>query len=443
MNELYRRPDGVSTRWATPENPSGEPGAGGRFGNGRKGMAHFAIRPGRSVVLARVDGQSGVVRRVWLTFHDLSPLMLRQLRVTCHWDAASRPAVDVPLGDFFGMGLGRMVAFAGSLFSSPEGRSFVCTAPMPFRDSMRIEIHNDGISTAAMFYYEVDFTVGDDVPADAGYFHAWYNQELPTKLGVDYTVLDRVRGRGRFLGASFGVVMDRERYGPSWGGEGELRVYVDGDTSHPTLCGTGTEDYVGTGWCQGVFSHADQGFTVADDQTMVLAFYRYHVPDPVWFDREIRVTIQQIGSWSPEILAYLRERGEPIHRAGLGATNPPQPVDLSRTDLPDFELFEREDRWNSCAYFYLDRPDHDLSGPPSLAERARALPGFDPAELGQIRNDLPIVKVIRDRHPDIDRLEPEDLRARAKSETGPIAAALNAVAAYLDAQEEALRTNQR
>ena len=443
MSELYLIPPGVSTRWATPENPSGSRGSGGSLGSGRKGMAHFAIRPGRRIVLARADGHSGVVRRIWLTFHDLSPLMLRQLRITCYWDAAERPAVDVPLGDFFGMGLGRRVPFAGALFSSPEGRSFVCTVPMPFRCSMRIEVHNDGISTAAMFYYEVDYTLGDRVPADAGYFHAWYNQELPTKLGVDYTVLDAVRGRGRFLGASFGVVMDRERYGSSWGGEGEVKIYLDGDTSHPTLCGTGTEDYVGTGWCQGVFSHAEQGFTIADEAAMALAFYRYHVADPVWFEREIRVTIQQIGSWNPELLEFLKERGRPIHQAGLGAAIPPEPLDFSRPDLTDFGLFEREDCWNSCAYFYLDRPDHDLPAPPCLAERARALPGFDPAELATITNDLPVLRLIRERIPEVDRLEVPDLRRRAAGETGALADALTQVAAYLEAQEKALRENHR
>jgi hypothetical protein len=396
-----------------------------------------------------------MIRRIWMTLHDLSPLMLRQLRIQFYWDGATRPAVDVPLGDFFGMGLGRMVPFAGSLFSSPEGRSLVCTTPMPFRTGMRVEVRNDGISTAAMFFYEIDYTLGDRVPDDACYFHAWYNQELPTRLGVDYTVLDTVRGAGRFLGASFGVVMDQERYGPSWGGEGEVKIYLDGDTSHPSLCGTGTEDYVGTGWCQGVFSHPDQGFTIADEKAMALAFYRYHLPDPVYFNREIRVTIQQIGSWNPKLLELFRERNQTIYRAGFRAANPPQPVDFDRTDLPDFDLFEREDGWNSCAYFYLDTPEPQLSGPPPLAERARALPGFDSGELNTIANDLPLMKALRAQVPQIDSLEASDLRRLAaemgpgrkpggdSSGTGKIAVLLDEVATYLEAQDEALKENCR
>jgi len=428
--ELFSLPEKSKTRWASPENPRGLPGKGGRTAFGRKGMPYFFVRPNRPLTLAEVSGHSGIIRRIWLTFHDLSPLMLRQLRLQFFWDHAPKAAVDVPLGDFFGMSLGRMVPFSGALFSSPEGRSLLCTVPMPFRRAMRVVLHNDGVSTAGMFYYDIDYTIDDDLPDAIGYFHAFYNQEMPTRLGHDYTVLPQITGRGRFLGASFGVRMDRERYADSWGGEGEIKIYLDGDTNHPTLCGTGTEDYFGTGWCQGRFDQPTCGCPIADTEAMLLGFYRYHVPDPVFFHQAIRVTIQQIGSWNPDLLRFFHERQSTVYRAGLGARNPPEPIDPADPGMPAFDLFERADFWNSCCYFYLDRPSNTLPPPPDLRTRALALPGFDEKELNSVQNDFPQVRVVRRYIPALDELDLAQLRELAR--------ALNEVEGFMSLQEQAL-----
>jgi hypothetical protein len=432
--EFYRLPEQVKTRWASPENPRGIAGGGGRLAHGRKGMPYFFVRPGRPLTIASVQGHSGIIRRIWLTFHDLSPLMLRQLRLQFFWDGAAKAAVDVPLGDFFGMSLGRMVPFAGSLFSSPEGRSLICTVPMPFRRQMRLVLQNDGVSTAAMFYYDVNYTLDDDIPADAGYFHAWYNQETPTRLREDYTILPEIKGRGRFLGACFGVRMNRALYADSWGGEGEVKFYLDGDGDHPTLCGTGTEDYFGTGWCQGVFDHPHCGCPIADSDGMLLGFYRYHVPDPVYFQTAIRVTIQQIGSWNPVLLRFFTERGSQVWQAGLKAQEPPQAIDPADPGLPDFDLFERSDNWNSCCYFYLDKPETDLPPPPDWQVRARALPDFAEEELTSVKNDFPQVRILRKYLPDLDALELPQLTE--------LAAALNQVVGFLTLQEQQLSDAQ-
>jgi hypothetical protein len=427
---LYSLPHQIETRWASPENPRGRKGQGGLIAYGRKGMPYFFIRPGRPVTLAQADGQSGIIRRIWMTLHDLSPRMLRQLRLQLFWDGATRPAADVPLGDFFGMSLGRMVPFAGELFSSPEGRSLVCTVPMPFRSGMRIVLHNDGACTAGMFFYDIDYTLGDEIPADAGYFHAWYHQEIPTVERQDYTVLAEVRGRGRFLGASFGVAMDRARYGQSWGGEGEIKFFLDGDTDHPTLCGTGMEDYIGTGWCQGHFSQAWCGCPLVDDARMLLGFYRYHIPDPVFFHTSIRITFQQIGSWNPELLRQFREQGTEIRRAGLQAQETAQPVDLTDPHLLPFDLFERSDNWSSCCYFYLDQPDHTLPPTPDFRTRALALPDFDTKELDNMTEEFDAVRLVRRYLPNLDQLDLKQLSELARS--------LNLVVAFMSAQERAL-----
>ena len=431
MQDLFHLPKGVVTRWASPENVWATPGKGGKSAHGRKGSPYFFIMPGQAITLAEANGTSGIIRRIWITFHDLSPRMLKQLRLSFYWDGADQPAADVPLGDFFCMGLGRMAAFEGALFASPEGRSFNCFVPMPFKTGMRITVTNDGLGVAGMFFYDIDYTLGDDISDDAPYFHAWYNQQLPTKTRVDYTILARVAGRGRYLGASFGVAMDRARYAQSWGGEGEAKFYLDDDADHPTLCGTGTEDYIGTGWCQGIFSHQYQGCTVADDEKMHLCFYRFHVPDPIYFQSAIRATMQQIGSWNPNLMAFFRENGIDIMRSGAAAEEPGALIDTADPFLPPFDLFEREDNWSSCCYFYLDTPTHDLPPCPSFRERALSLPDFDIKELDKVPDSNPQVTLLKQYIPQVEALSLNELKA--------LSSALQTVVRVLSHQEDALK----
>lgn len=434
MDRLYELAEKSQTRWSTPENPHGLPGKAGRLAHGRKGMPYFFIRPNQSITLAHVEGRSGIIRRIWMTMHDLSPVMLRQLRMLIYWDNAQKPAVDVPLGDFFGMGLGRMAAFNGALFASPEGRSFVCRVPMPFRRGMRVEVQNDGPTSAGMVFYEIDYTLDDEISEAAGYFHAWYNQENPTRLQQDYTILAKVEGKGRFLGAAFGVAMDKEAYNFSWGGEGEVKVYLDDDTTSPTLCGTGMEDYIGTGWGQGVFSQFDSGCTIADEEKMYLCFYRHHIQDPIWFTKAIRVTIQQIGSWSPDLLRFFRGKNSRIFRAGLQAQKPPEPIDFSDASLPDFDLFERSDNWSSCCYFYLDSPENSLPPVPCFRDRVAALPDFDMEELNNMKEDFTVIDTVKKYVPDLDVLELEQLQE--------LNAALNTVIGFMSMQNNALEKEE-
>ncbi|HTU65575.1 MAG TPA: glycoside hydrolase family 172 protein [Steroidobacteraceae bacterium] len=366
-DELYVVPDGVETRWASPENPGGERGQGGRENGGRKGAAFFVLKAGESRTLAQVEGGSGVVRRLWMTLNDRSPKMLRGLRLEMFWDGAAAPAVSAPVGDFFGVGLGRVVPFESALFSSPEGRSFNASVPMPFRKGMRIVLTNDTDAPQPQVYYDVDYTLGDKLPADAGYLHAYFRRENPTTLQRDYEILPRVTGRGRYLGANLGVIVDGHRYGATWWGEGEVKIYLDGDRERPTLNGTGTEDYIGTGYGQGAYSHRYQGAPIADHEKQRYTFYRYHVNDPVYFHRDVRVTIQQIGFlWSNDGTPE-KPVTAPLIAAGPGRRE----LDLKK--LPNVNLFERADDWSSCVYLYLDQPGGVL---PRLAPVAERLAGL-------------------------------------------------------------------
>lgn len=156
--DLYVVPKGVVTRWASPENPTGEPGTGGQANGGRKGAAFFALQPGESRTLAEVTSGSGVVRRVWMTLDDRSPKMLRGLRLDMFWDGEKQPAVSAPIGDFFGIGLGRLVAFESALFSSPEGRSFTASVPMPFRTSALPMVRGSTRTVSQLAPYRRPFT---------------------------------------------------------------------------------------------------------------------------------------------------------------------------------------------------------------------------------------------------------------------------------------------
>ena len=288
--------------------------------------------------------------------------MLRGLRLDIFWENAGEPAVSVPLGDFFCQSLGRMSAFQNALFSNPEAKSFNCVVPMPFKKSFRMVVTNESGADLEMFFYQVDWTLGDEHGTDTLWFHSHWCRENPTILRQDYVFLPHLQGRGRYLGVNFGVITDQTSYQRSWWGEGEVKIFIDGDTKHPTLCNTGTEDYIGTGWGQGRFDNLYQGCPLSDSSRMVYGFYRLHIPDPIFFQREIKASIQQIGNAGPEEREQLKRRGLPIY---LGK---------ALADLEHYGNFERQDDWSSCAYFYLDRPANRLPPLMSFAERIADLP---------------------------------------------------------------------
>src|SRR5215216_1963693 len=321
---IYEMPEGVETRWASPENPTGEKGRAGAAAGGRKGSPTIPIKAGASVVLAEAKNTSGMVRRVWMS---------------------------VPVGDFFGVGLGQMAQFDSALFSNPEGRSLNCFVPMPFRTGMRIVIRNESGRDLPELFYDVDYTLGDRHPPNVLYFHAHWRRENPTTPKRDYEILPRVEGRGRYLGTNVGVIVNQSEYFNTWWGEGEVKIYLDGDAELPTLAGTGAEDYIGTAWGQGRYSNLYQGSPVADEGRMRWCFYRYHVVDPVFFRRDVRVAMQQIGYLADHSRGGFYRTGKRLLRAGPGEVE---------MDLTKDGKFERAEDWSSCAYFYLDRPENNL-----------------------------------------------------------------------------------
>ncbi|MFL6733080.1 MAG: glycoside hydrolase family 172 protein [Sphingomicrobium sp.] len=381
QSDLFRYEAGEQTHWISPENPTGAKGAGGLENRGAKGHAFDTIPVGGAHVLADIRGP-GTIDRMWMTIEDRSPEALRGLKLEMFWDGAATPAVSVPLGDFFLHGTGEMVPMETALFASPEGRSFVSYVPMPFRTGARIVITNESKKPVNLIFFDVNYRSVAEQPADAMYFHAWWSRDRATALMRDFRILPRIKGRGRFIGASV-TVLTNAVYEKTWWGEGEIKIALDGDPrARPTLVGTGTEDYIGTAWGQGAYINRFQGAPVATwDGDGRWSFYRFHIPDPIWFHNDIEVSLQQIGGARKNIILGLLKKKVPLIPVTIdpGSRTNFQKLLDSRKALPDPALpdghtnYYRSDDVAAVAYFYLDRPDRVLPAISGPAERMAAI----------------------------------------------------------------------
>ncbi|GHV52209.1 hypothetical protein FACS1894181_15100 [Bacteroidia bacterium] len=362
QQEIYRKRKGESSAWVSFENRSGAKGAAARENKGAKGHPANRLAAGDSCELLRMQGP-GIINRIWMTVSDRSPETLRALWIKMYWDDAAVPAVSAPLGDFFCNGLSIMSPFENCFFSNPEGRSMNTVVPMPFRTAARIVLFNLSGKDVTHVFYDMDLTQLKKWEKDMCYFHCHWNRENPSALGKDYTILPETKGEGRFLGVSLGVRAD-SIYKNTWWGEGEVKFYLDGDSDLPSLCGTGTEDYIGTGWGQGRYCNRYQGCLVADSKERRWSFYRFHVPDPVLFSQSCKVTLQQIGGSDYETVRDLYNAQVPLIpiTADLSAEGKffllmDTPIDLNDPDFPKgWVNFYRQDDISSVAYFYLDKP---------------------------------------------------------------------------------------
>ena len=347
----------MESRSITFENPTGERGGGGRAHDGRKGAPSRRIAPGERVVLADIAGP-GVVRHIWLTIPPAAPEVMRAMTVEVFYDDADEPSVSTPCLDFFGLPHGRPVAFSSALLVAQEARGFNSYIPMPFGQRIRIEVAN-GADRPSNMYFQIDYTLQRDALDGVGLLHASFRRENPTTIGRDFVITEGLQGPGRFLGCNVGVRIIDDC---AWWGEGEVKMYFDGDDQWPTICGTGLEDYVGTAW--GLAAHAapyggaplvvgpdpaaSEGSIVPD----FVGFYRWHVPDPVLFREDLVVTIQQIGAMS-------FRQGEEAELAEYERTNPPAGGGW-RYDVADhllaWGIAERVDDFCATAYVYCTAP---------------------------------------------------------------------------------------
>jgi len=381
---LYQSPPtGTHTRWVSPENPTGEKGKGGLTNKGAKGNAFYIIAPGETKSIFDIKG-SGIIERMWLSGTiGTNAEQRRAVRIDMYWDGAKKPAVSAPVGDFFGISHGMIAKYDNELFSSPEARSFNFTIPMPYRKSALITITNESTSEVWL-WYDINFLEMEKLPEDAMYFHAYWNRNFKTTPGEDYVILPEVDGIGRYLGTNIGVI-GGSAYKGTWFGEGEVKIYLDGDTKNPSLVGTGTEDYIGSGWGQGEYACRYFGSLISNKDHDIYAFYRFHIADPVYFHKDCKVTIQQMGNANIADIRKMIEKGAaviPVWHLGNDSTRTYQGrllaehsgKKVSDKNFPNTGVnFYRSDDVSATAYFYLNKPENNLPELPPLELRLKYL----------------------------------------------------------------------
>lgn len=335
----------VRTRSISAENPTGSPGGGAhaepdrwnkarRLGKGWKVRPAIGLEPHATNLLADIEGP-GIIQHIWIT---CEPRALRSTVLRMTWDDAPHPAVEVPLGDFFANGHGLRYDVTSLPVVVAPGGGMNAYWPMPFRKRARIEVHSDLDEKFWGFFYQITYAL-TEVPDDAALFHAQWRRAITDRSAPEHVILDGVRGQGHYVGTHLSWI----QRSPGWWGEGEVKFFIDGDPpQHPTICGTGTEDYVGGAWgFDGrTFSAPFFGYPlhrVAPGHPPLHAMYRWHVPDPICFEQDLRVTVQAIGLDADELYRFLDDDLASVaywyQREPYGPF-PPMPPEHERRILP-------------------------------------------------------------------------------------------------------------
>ena len=310
------RVSGAQTRSISPENFTGEkgmaamstngPAAGGaarELGQGWKVSPYVRIPAHSTFTLAEISGP-GAIQQIWMTPAPLD--RTRRFILRMYWDGETEPSVECPLGDFFACGLGKYCQISSLPVCVNPGSAFNSYWQMPFRKKARITLENLDDSPMTI-YYQVNYTL-TRVPKDAAYFHAQFRRENPLQTRGLYTILDGVEGQGQYVG----TYLAWGTHDSGWWGEGEIKFYIDGDQKFPTIAGTGTEDY----FC-GSYDFSTKGpdgrshyteFSTPysglaqvvrpDDHSNAptrFGLYRWHIRDPIRFQKDLKVTIQDLG----------------------------------------------------------------------------------------------------------------------------------------------------
>ncbi|GAA5169814.1 MULTISPECIES: glycoside hydrolase family 172 protein [Amycolatopsis] len=308
MDELWRLWPGTAGS-VSPENPDGAKGGGARategtgaeaareLGRGWKVSPSIILPDGGTATLADLTGP-GIVTHLWLTT-DVSRLQSLTLRM--YWDDEEYPAVDVPLGAFFGTAWPELALLDSEMIVVAPAGGLNSYWPMPFHRRARITLGNTSGADVPV-YHQISYRLRE-LPPDAAHLHAAWRSSDPLGSPAVHTLLDGVTGPGQYAGTYLAIAPRV----PGWWGEGEIKFYLDGDQEFPTICGTGTEDYFGGAW------NFDLGGRYATYSTQWLGLhqvlppdeiyqpdqrfgaYRWHVRDPVTFTQDLRVTLQALG----------------------------------------------------------------------------------------------------------------------------------------------------
>jgi hypothetical protein len=278
------------------ENKAISANAARELGRGWKLNPAIFIKPHQTFTLADIDGP-GAIQHIWMTPGGNWRMFI--LRI--YWDDEKEPSVECPVGDFFGVGWGTYAQISSVPVAVNPGNGFNSYWLMPFRRKCKITFENMADETMALFF-QIDYTL-TPVPENMGYFHAQFRRANPDSTSI-YTLVDGIKGQGQYVGTylAWGIT------NPGWWGEGEIKFYMDGDKEFPTISGTGTEDYF-----LGSYGFEINGKPVSYTTPFVgvpqiieadsaagrpfrrFGMYRWHINDPVRFEKDLRVTIQDLG----------------------------------------------------------------------------------------------------------------------------------------------------
>lgn len=271
-----------------------QPHPGREIGVGGKIRPWIFLESREETAILDMDGP-GMIRHIWIAF---PPRLLRMLVLRMYWDHEELPSVQVPVGDFFCSAPGYYGEFQSLAVCVNAKNAMNCYWQMPFRKHARVTLEYLGDERTSHIYYTINLTQ-QEIPEDAAYFHASFRRTNPLKYGEDFVIADGIRGRGSFAGC----YMTWQQNNEGWWGEGEVKMYLDGDKEFPTICGTGTEDYFCGAWSFGDRTYFSPysglicgGPSHVGDRH---AMYRFHLADPLWFHSELKVTMQALG-WRSE-----------------------------------------------------------------------------------------------------------------------------------------------
>lgn len=333
----------AKTRSISPENFSGGKGKGGmavpnekeavrnqanaskaarELGVGWKVNPYVHIGAGETFTLAEIDG-SGIIQHIWMTpTGNWSQSIIR-----FYWDGETEPSVEAPVGAFFGMGWNKYAPLNSLAMTVNPGSAFNSYWQMPFRKKCKITMENVSIHPMVL-YYQVNYAE-TEVGNDEAYFHAQYRRSHPTE-GSLHTILDGVKGKGHYVGTYLAVGVNNT----GWWGEGEVKFFLDGDKEFATIVTTGLEDYFcGSYNFENKETRRYQEFTTPYaglhqvirpdgiyDSQQRFGMYRWHILDPVRFDGDLKVTVQDLG-WRSED-RYLPQKSDIISVAYWYQTEP-------------------------------------------------------------------------------------------------------------------------
>jgi Protein of unknown function (DUF2961). len=327
------------------------------------------IKPGDTRTIAEMNGP-GIIKHIWITIASNEPQHLKKIILRMYWDDETTPSVEAPIGDFFGLGLGKYFLYESKFLSVGSQRALNCSFEMPFRKSARITVTNEGEQAIDAFYYNIDWEKHRSLPENIAYFHAQYRQATPTKgwtndwkyngdahinnkenkTGENNYVILEAKGRGHYVGVTHSIVQNQG----DWWGEGDEMIFID-DEKKPKIHGTGAEDYYLGAWCYGgcgisPFGHSKPTFAYSeygnpqnggDDRGAQWTVYRYHSESPIVFNKSIKVTI---------------EHGHANHRS---------------------------DNYYTVAYWYQVEPHAPFPALPSVKERIPELVNTDGPTIGK------------------------------------------------------------